>query len=279
MTTAILAQHARPGEARSEWTQPFPKEWMRRLREISPVSESTSYLWPRWRRESDAEGGGQWLLYDVAPARILDPGRIAQLSVHWSTLPLAEQHGRKRFVSEYQFWMFLTHRLDARPFWALQGTQFITGGTPVSFTARERRILAASHEGAEPIPPGTLPNIPFDERVVRAIQARDRLIKAGMSLDALEQMDRPQHLRAEDEAIEKEHRKAFLDWHEKDYAPAAAFMGWFAKRREASWKLPEATGPAVAPKARSDFRDAFIEHGVIEGGRSPSSRKLQIAVV
>lgn len=271
----VLVQ-ARPGEAREEWLREAPREWTTRLREISPITDKTSHLRFRWRRNLEEEGEGQWSIYECVPAQLLDAGRVEQLSVHWSTLPKAEQMGRKRFVTEYQFYMFQTHRVDVSLFWILQGTKHLTGGTPFSYTQRERRVLEASNEDVNPVPPGLLPNIPFDERVVRAIQARDRLIKAGMNLDAMEKQNRPDALRAEDEAIEREFRTAFLDWHHTENAACASFMSWFARRKEAVGLLPE--GPKRETPSASDFRDTFINSGVALGATAPRSRALQIAV-
>ncbi len=258
-------------EAREEWSRPAPPEWERRLREISPIVDKTSHLRFRWRGDTE-----QWELYECVPAHLLTPGRIAQLSTHWSALPTSEQMGRKRFVTEYQFWMFQTHRVEARRFWVLQGSKYITGGTPYSFTERERRVLEASGEEAEPIPPGTLPNIPFDERVVAAILARDNLIKLGGSLDALEKANRPESLRAADEETERLYRAAFLDWHHTQNAPSAEFMKWYLHKKESKDTLRPA--PAGLATHLADFRDRYIETGMIHDATMPASRILQIAV-
>lgn len=268
--TTLLVQ-ARPGEARDEWLREPPPEWTRRLRELSPIVELTSHLRFRWRDDFE-----QWWLYQCTPVTALDADRIAQLSVHWSLLPTSAQMGRRRFVTEYQFWMFHTHCVDARPFWILQGSDVVTGGTPYSFTDREQRILEAANEVAEPVPPGTLPNIPFDERVVRAIQARDRLLKFGGSLEQMLKANRPDAITADEAETERAYREAFLKWHRTTNAPSAAFMGWYTRQKESRDTL------TPAPKGLADqlanFRDHFIETGVIAGAGVPASRSLQIAV-
>jgi hypothetical protein len=268
--TDVLVQ-ARPGEARAEWLREPPPEWTTRLRECSPIVEQTSHLRFRWRDDFE-----QWWIYQCTPVTALDPDRIAQLSVHWSELPTSEQMGRRRFVTEYQFWMFQTHRVDARPFWILQGTDVVQGGTPYSFTDRERRILEAANEPGEPVPPGTLPNIPFDARVVTAIQARDRLLAFGGSLDRLLKANRPDALVADEAETERKYREAFLTWHHTNNAPSAAFMAWYGKRKESTHVLRPA--PVGLANRMADFRDRFIETGVIDGAGVPSSRALQIAV-
>lgn len=270
MTGTMLVQ-ARPGEARAEWLREPPPEWTTRLRELSPIVEQTSHLRFRWRDDFE-----QWWLYQCTPITALDADRIAQLSTHWSTLPTSEQAGRRTFVTEYQFWMFHTHRVDARPFWILQGTDVVTGGTPYSFTDREQRILEAANEAAEPVPPGTLPNIPFDERVVRAIQARDRLLKFGGSLEQLLKANRPDAITADEAETERAYREAFLTWHRTQNQPSAEFMKWYLYRKESHDTLRPA--PDGLADQMADFRDRFIETGVIDGAGVPASRALQIAV-
>jgi len=255
-------------EPRAEWVKEFP--WLTRLREVSPASEVTDYLWPRWRADHE-----QWWLYRVTPASLLTKDRIAQFAVHWSELPKAEQQGRKRFVTDYQFWMWHTHRLEAVPFWILQGSEVIQGGTPFSFTEYERRLMEAEgYEGAEPIPPGLLPNIPFDERAVSAIIARDKLIRFGGNLDAMKKANRPEALRAADELAEQEYRKKYLEFHHQTMAPQAAFWGWFAKKEAAH--LPDA--PVGLASQLAHWQDDFIQTGTVPGAGVPTSRTIQVAV-
>ncbi len=260
----------RPGEARPAWVKPFPDEWMRRLREISPVTDRTSYLHPHWLAREEC-----WVLEDCMPARMLTKDTITQLSTHWSALPKTKQMGRRRFVSDYKFWMFQTYRVEARPFWCLQGTQFITGGTPVSFTDREARILEASGQGAEPIPVGILPNVPFDERVVQAILARDRLLKAGGHLDRLEKENRPEHQRAADAETERMHRQEVLKWNNETNAPMVEFMKWY--RHQEEYKDTMRPAPEGLANDLTDWKDRYVETGVVGTG-TPRTRALQIAV-
>ena len=267
----MLHVTARPGEARPEWETPVPAGWERRLRDISPIVDKTSHLRFRWR-----EATSEWWLYQCVPALLLDPERVEQLSVHWSTLPKEQQAGRRRMCSEYQFWMFRTYRVEATPFWVLQGTQYLTGGTPFKYTERERRILEAQNLDAEPLPPGTFPNVPFDERVVQAILARDKLLKVGNDLDALEKSERPAALRAEDEETEREHRKAFLKWHAEQNAPSAEFMAWYCKQKESEHTLRRA--PDGLADTLADWKDRFIATGIAGDGHV-GSRVLQVSVL
>lgn len=271
MTIAGVQLTHRPGEARPEWLQPFPVEWETLLRTISPITDRVSYLWPRWREDYE-----MWMLYEVTPKALLSKDRIAQLSVHWSDLPKGEQMGRRASVSEYQFWMFRTHGLEARPFWCLQGTKFIQGGTPFAFTSREEKLLQASgFEHPEPVPPGLLPNVPFDNRVVRKIVARDRLLKVDGSLDQLAKQSRPDYLKAEDEETERQYRKAFLAWNHEQNESSVEFMRWYRHQDEYDDTL--APAPEGLANQLVDWQDRYIETGSTGGG-SVTQRKVQVAV-
>lgn len=259
----------RPGEARPAWVKPFP--WLQRLREISPITDRTSYLHPHWIEREEC-----WVLEDCMPAQMLTKDTLTQLSTHWSALPKGRQMGRRRFVSEYKFWMFQTYRVEARPFWCLQGSKYIIGGTPISFTDREERVLEALGRPCEPVPVGILPNVPFDERVVAAILARDRLLKVGGNLDALEKQNRPDALRAADEETERQYRKQVLAWNREANGPASEFMQWFAHQKEADRVLPRrAVGSANDP---TDWQDHYVETGTMLGATMPNSRQIQVVV-
>jgi len=261
----------RPGEARSEWLAQPPAEWEALLRSISPITDKTSHLRFRWRGDLE-----QWMLYECMPKRLLAPDRAAQLTQHWSDLPQAEQMGRRRMVSEYQFWMYRTHGVEVRPFWCLQGSKFITGGTPYAFTERERRVMEAEGmEGAEPIPAGMLPNIPFSQTVADAILRRDKLLAVGNNLDALEKENRPEALRAADEETERQYRKAFLKWNHEVNQPTVEFMKWY--RHQDAYEESFAPAPDGLANTLSDWKDRFVETGN-GGGGVASSRKIQIAV-
>ena len=255
-------------ETKPEWVKEFP--WLTRLRDISPVSEVSDFLWPRWREDHE-----QWWLYRVTPARLLEKERIAQFAKHWSELPQAEQMGRRRYVTDYQFWMWHTHRLEAVPFWILQGSQFVVGGTPFSFTDYERKMMEAEgYEGAEPIPPGMFPNVPFDERVVAAIVKRDKLLKFGGSLEAMKKANSSDAIKAQEQIAEQEYRKRYLEYHNETMKPQAAFWGWFAKKEAAH--LPDA--PVGLADTLTSWKDKYIETGILDGAGVPISRKVQVTV-
>ena len=258
-----------PLAPRADWLLAPPPAWEARLRSLSPITERLSHLRFRYRQDDE-----QWALYDCIPAAMLSPERVQQLSVHWTSLPKSEQRGRKSSVSEYQFYMFNTHRLAVSLYWILQGTEYLVGGTPFGFTPREERLMEAEGLSPEPFPPGTFPAIPFDERVVSVLGARDRLRKYGDRLDATSTVE---GLEAEDRAAEREYRKQYLAWHHQQQAPTAEFFKWYTKTKESRSTLrPAQKGLA---NTLSDFKDQFIETGVLPQAGTASSRIIQVSVL
>lgn len=255
-------------EVRDEWVKPVPESWEKRLREISPVLDRTSHLRFRWRQATE-----QWELYECTPAILLSDGRVKQLTQHWSELPKSQQGGRKLFVSEYQHYMFRTHRVEASRFWVLQGDH---GGTPACYTEREERMLKAMNEPTEVPPPGLLPFAPFDERAVRAIQARDRLIKYDMNLDRMFKACDSEEQQREAEETEKDFRRTFLKWWREEMAPMSEFMKWYLRTSESDQTLPKAT-PEMA-NAVTQWKDHYIETGALLNAHTASSTKHSVAV-
>lgn len=249
-------------ELHPDWTQAIPEGWEPRLRQISPIAERTSYLQFRYR---SAEG--VWTLYECTPKALLAADRANQLATHWSELPPSQQHARKRFVSEYQYYMHHTHGVEARLFWVLQGEM---GGTPACYSHRERRLLQAVNAPDDVPEIGSLEPCPFDERAVSAIVARDRLFKAGDSLDALLKQNEGSALRSEDDATEKEFRRTFLKWWFVQMIPNSEFMKSYLRTTESSQTLRRATKDEA--NIVDQWVDHFIEFGTVLGAGHADSR-------
>lgn len=255
-------------EIRSEWVQQPPDGWEARLRAISPIVDRTSHL--RFRYRVSVE---QWELYECTPSHLLGADRVAQLTQHWSELPTDQQIGRKRFVTEYQHYMFRTHQVEVRRFWVLQGKQ---GGTPAAYTEREQKLLESVGESGDVPELGMFPACPFDERAVQAILARDNLLKSGYDLDVLAKSQRPSAMKAQDDENEKDYRKAFLGWWYQEMQPMSEFLKYYHRQKEAHMIL--APGTADISNAVTQWRDHFIETGQVIGAETPSSKAVQMTV-
>lgn len=259
-----------------EFYREAPGAWETRLREISPVTDSMSHLRFRWREPKPFwlhPERGCWEIYSCTPRHLVSRDRAAQFERHWSELPVEQQPGRKMYVTNYQHYMWHVHGVEAQRFWVLQGEG---GGCPAVYTRREQRLLDAEGWLSDPFPLGTFPACPFDERTVQAILARDRFLLAGKSLDELERMDRPDYLRAEDDAAEKEFRRKWLGWWFEQIQPQAEFMKSYLRKSESDQTLRRAT--REENDALADWKDRYIEHGSITNAGTVTSRKLAVAV-
>lgn len=266
-----LQQYLPPG-----YDRPFPESWAKRLREMSPTLGNLAHLHPRWvepKPEWYHPERGVWLLYSCTPRHMVHPDRVEQMQLHWSELDSTRQVGRREMVSSYQHYMWHVHGVEAQPFWILQGDW---GGTPAKYSQRERRYLDASNAISEPFPIGFFPPTPFTERSVALILERDRLVKACNRYDELEKMDRPEYLKAEDEAAERLFRETYIDTWKEIMRPSVEFIASTLGKSQYNEALPPA--PEGLSDTVSQWKDHFIEHGAVIGTHIANHRKLQVAV-
>lgn len=271
-----------------EFDAEAPESWEKRLREISPIMPNLSHLRfrkfePRasWRNPAPgvsvsfntAPDRPIWMLYTATPRHLVHPDKVLQLQEHWSEMPTGFQAGRRALVSNYQHYIWHTQGLLVQPFWILQGEW---GGTPTQYTQREKRYLDASGASSIPAPIGFFAGCPFDERAVPKIVQRDKLVQAGNRYDELEKMNRPEYLKAEDEAAEKVYRETYLDtlavWH----APAVAFMQSQVGKAQANEHLRPA--PKGLENTLARWKDVYKETGVMLDASLPMQKKAQVAV-
>lgn len=215
---------------RPEFYEEAPAEWERRLREISPITPNMAHLGfrkfaPRedwrespWNTQPDRP---LWAIYTRTPKHLVTPEKAECYRLHWSEVPTTEQVGHRAIVSDYQHFMWHVHGVEVFPLWFLQGEW---GGTPAKYTRRETRYLDASGASSVPFAPGTFTPCVFDERAVRGLLQRDRLLQACNRYDELEKMDRPAFKKAEDDAAELLFRETYLDTLSVLMAPAVAYM-------------------------------------------------------
>lgn len=191
----------------------FPEDWMRQLREISPVSDVHSYLIPYWYRKRE-----RWTLYDVLPdAQIPVKGMVGPaftVEEYWrvmngprpSTLKLEDQ---SPFVSDVQWEMHRVHGGYARPFWVLQGEQ---GGHQVAFSPWQQNVLMKKGLPTEPPGLGDLPFAPFDGRVARHLTHLNRLHQFENQMDRLRESGSKAAADAQMDALQREIRDAEYDF-------------------------------------------------------------------
>ena len=260
----------------SDWLKAPSADWERRLREISPVTDTLAHLRFRWRDpQADwiVPDQGVWEIYSCTPRAMQPADRAQQFVRPWQDLPQSRQTGRKAFVTSYQFYMWHTHQVDAQRFWVLQGPW---GGTPASYTERETRVLDAVGMVSEALPLGMLPACPFDEQSVSGILSRDRLLQFGKDVDALERSNSVAAQTAVTEQAEREFRDRFLDhWYERT-APQAAFLSQYLRTKAADHDMRRAT--QEENDALAIWKEQYVETGIVPGASPAGSRTVQVAV-
>lgn len=272
-----------------------PESWERRLREISPKSNNGSFLGfrkfeplaehdpriPAWA--ADPRGDWTfadrpiWAIYRHTPKHLVTKDVAADFERHWSEIPLypesdypeSAQVAHRRYVTDYQHFMWHSAGVRVTPFLLLHGPG---GGLPMKYTAREKAILRGVGAPDEPLSIGLLPACPFDERVVQHILKRDRLIQAGNRFDELEKQNRPEWKKAEDDAAELLYRETVLDSLAEQAAPAVEYMKSQRFAKEAADYLPPA--PKGLPNTLATWKDVFLQTGQMIGTGAPRQQKI-----
>lgn len=204
---------------------PFPADWMRLLREVSPVSDVHSWLLPYWYRAAE-----RWVLYDALPARFIPNddtplgGLMTGADFHLimnGPRPSEREDFRDIAIwpiSDVQHEMYRVHRVYARPFWALQGDR---GGHQVAFTPQQAAHLVAMGLSDRPPKLGDLPACPFDNRALLQLQRLSRLQQMDGSIDRLRQSGSREWAAAEEARMATEIREAECRFIEEQMTPVA----------------------------------------------------------
>lgn len=205
---------------------PWPAEWETTLRMISEQSDTFSWLYGAWLNIAQ-----RWVLYEMLPYAMIPESKRVQLggTPYWE-MPKHLRAGREQAVSAFQWDMYRTLKVWARPFWVIQGND---GGTPAQYSELEQAILQAQGEDTEPPEAGSLPYAPFDGRTERQLRQRDRLWKLHQRLDRLRASGDNEVLKAETEAADRAFREQFWSWWKERVQPQAEFWTWFSAREEA----------------------------------------------
>ena len=237
-----------------EASHPVPADWEHRLRLMSPISDNVAWLtfgWLDWAK--------RWMLYECIPEKLIPAEKAHQLggTPYWE-MPKSVQMGRRQMVSAYQWEMYRRHRVWARPFWCLQGTE---GGTPAKYSELETAILKAMGEPTDPPAGGDLPFAPFDGRAEKQLRARDRVWRMGLSLERLRMMGDSAQLKRETAEAEEQFRRTFLQWFKGVMEPGADFLAWYTRKTEADMVMRKAERGEV--DAAAQLEESYIQHGVV----------------
>lgn len=238
-----------------------PSDWERELREVSPKSEAHSWLrfaWMETPREAKTfrPDQGRWVLYECIPDGLLSGERRFQLQTPYWELPKGMQMGRSVVATAFQFELYKAERVDARPYWILQGDR---GGTPCAYTALDTRLLQAAGQPADPPARGALPYAPWDGRVRDAIARNDRLVALSRRIEALRATASADALRAEADAAEEAYRRARWAWWAEQMEESADFLAWYTRKTEADRTIRRLTSEEA--RAMADAEERYITTG------------------
>lgn len=236
--TQDAAQRERIGVSVADVARPFPKDWLARLREESPVSTVHSYLIPYWYRPAE-----RWVLYQGMPVGLIReqperpvcPGFTGDeflLAVSRKAPRDLHPEDRTPYLSDVQYEMYRRYNVYAAPFWVLQGDH---GGHQVSFGPLQQELLAAQRLPLEPPQVGTLPACPFDQRVVDRLRALNRLRQLHGNLDVLRKTGSKEGGDAITQHYQRQIREAelaFLEEQMADLLDAAQTVSHRADSRE-----------------------------------------------
>lgn len=169
--------------------------WQLELDAHFPRGGDVSWLEIRWLPGERWDPVQRWGIYEASPGTTL-PAWKREYLADFERSDLEQQFERGRVVREY----FATGVL-LEPFWIIQGEK---GGTPYRISEADRKMLELAGLSGEPPLPGDLPYAPFDNTVLQAVLAWDRLRKGYDTLEQAHHLERRRK--------EQEFRKQIWEW-------------------------------------------------------------------
>lgn len=223
--------------------RPWPAEWERRLREVSPKPENPVHSWlcgvwepgEPWSEEFFWQ---RWVLYDMQHPLHTDPDIVAQLE---GPHPRSEGHycsasapsglhclcdlkfegwrgSPTPDITPTQWRLYRETGYVGWPFWVIQGTR---GGHKVAFSSQEKAFLQMAGKPTEPPPPGALEYADFDERTIAQIIRWNKLRQFNESLRDFKKAQSPEEYRARAAEHEKALRQQLVDFLDEQMADVA----------------------------------------------------------
>ena len=232
----------------------FPQE--AELRAFSPIVEQVSHLRAYWYR-----AGLRWILYECIPLGLMpsDERKVrpdltgAELfaAIRGAPQRMRSEDEEPSPISDLQHEMARRWKVWAGPLLVLQGT---TGGHFWKLDPWQQNVaIAKGHSGEMPAI-GSLPACPFDQRTIRFLQSRNRLIALGGRLDKLKQSAQVEFANVEMDAIQREIRTAEMALIQSQLEPLVEMTSTLAKKTDFSDQLIHV--PGMAAKAT----DAYAQY-------------------
>lgn len=262
MSTVIVAPQVGTNAPNSvaDLDVPFPAEWLRLLREESPVTEAHAWLLPYWYR-----AGARWVLYQCWPVALIPkdallvPGFSTQdffAAVDGPPPYRLEPWQRTPYLSDLQYELYRRHQVYARPCWVLEGT---VGGHPVVYEPWQQNLMAAKGLPTAPPPIGSLDPCPFDNRAVHQLRQSNRLLRLKGSVAKLRASGSAEGADQQLDAILREIRHAELAIMQDQLDPMLDVAKSVSRRSDARDHLVY-TDPGSAGHA-ADALDHYLDTG------------------
>jgi hypothetical protein len=177
------------------WHRIVPPSWEARLAQLTPRSETATWLKLAWLSGDPWEPAQRWCVYEMVPLRMwwgLIQGqrarglKLEEVLEYQILLALQGPNPRElghynevlqRYITEAdctrQEWeLFRETAAIPKLFWIIQGTR---GGHRRHWTPLERKFSVLAGGKDAPPAPGELPYAEFDERVLTMLARRERL--------------------------------------------------------------------------------------------------------
>lgn len=179
-----------------------PAEFIRALRDVSPVSDAHGWLMPVWEPGETWAPAQRWMLYEMIHPTLVTPELLAELN---GPHPRSEGHFCTENDTGEQFQCLCPHKTESwkggpcqltwltqyllykktgyvgYPFWMVQGER---GGHKAFFSEEEQAMLAMEDLPTEPPFLGELPYAPLDGRVIAQVVRHNRLQQVAGDLRA-----------------------------------------------------------------------------------------------
>jgi hypothetical protein len=213
-----------------------PREWVRRLEQLSPPTDAHSFLRIVWEAGDPWIPAQRWTVQQMVHPSVVDPDFLKELrgpnprseghmctsmpTHEWPVRPPpgyrpcfcrrkteAWRGGPCSAITLSQWKTFQRTGYVPRPFWVIEGDK---GGHRESFSPQEQMVLEFCGYPIETPRIGSREYAPFDERVLSQIPRFNRLWKLGVTLERFQRMMSRDGIRSFKQAEEQEARKQLL---------------------------------------------------------------------
>ena len=233
---------------------------------VGPIRLPAPSDLPRWQRECrdlfgqpNAEiswahldwyadqGVNRLVVFQMVP---LARASFFSLSMYGEAEPEWKADGTAKGAPMTRLGWDLFHREHAVPtvFWIIEGPN---GGHKYRFSRRERAMCKLARLPADPPVPGSQPYAPWDNRVITALKAIDRLQFWNKAMDLADRS--PEMLDEDEKQAEREMREAYTTWLERQVDAAADSVSSLTRPLVSDDMVSRDVAPIDADRMRHEY--------------------------